>query len=151
MWESAWIFVTAITILIVGGAAAWPFLRARRAARSVQQARETFHRRREWLEARFLSLAEKSGKPRGLRWVDCEFDDHVESHRWFTASNLARGTVLDAVRGEVDVDRHLGGANYLFADGRVETISESTIAEWSRIPYAFVKPNEAAEGAYLAE
>ncbi len=41
------------------------------------KARELFHRRREWLEAEFLSRAGKSGRPRGLDWVDCDFDDEV--------------------------------------------------------------------------
>jgi prepilin-type processing-associated H-X9-DG protein/prepilin-type N-terminal cleavage/methylation domain-containing protein len=73
-----------------------------------------------------------------------EFDDHVESHRWFTSSNIAHGTVTDAVRGEVSVDRHAGAANYLFADGRVAAISEATISQWCEAPLAFVKPDEAA-------
>jgi hypothetical protein len=122
MWESAWIFVTAITILILGGAAVWPFLRARHAARSVQQALETFHRRREWLEARFLCLAEKSGKPRGLRWVDCEFDDHVEFAR-DRATGHFRALVgvtirFEAIQGEgmedVEAVRNLRAATAVF-------------------------------------
>ena len=39
--------------------------------------REVFHRRREWLEAEFLSRATRCGKPRGLQWVDCDFADDV--------------------------------------------------------------------------
>ena len=74
-----------------------------------------------------------------------EFDDHVESHRWFTSSNIAHGRVLEEVRGEVSVDRHHGGANYLFADGRVVLISEDTIAEWCSKPIVFIKPVEAAQ------
>lgn len=88
MPESPWIFVAALTILALSGITAWPFLRARHAARSIKLARETFHRRREWLEARFVSLAERSGKPRGLRWVDCEFDDAVEFARERTTGHL---------------------------------------------------------------
>jgi hypothetical protein len=44
---------------------------------SLEHARASFHRRREWLEARFLTLAAQSGKPRGLRWLDCEFENDV--------------------------------------------------------------------------
>jgi hypothetical protein len=29
------------------------------------------------LEAHFLSLASSSGRPRGLAWADCDFDDGV--------------------------------------------------------------------------
>src|SRR4029453_10490327 len=32
---------------------------------------------RERLEHRFFVRASKSGKPRGLEWVDCEFEDDV--------------------------------------------------------------------------
>jgi hypothetical protein len=32
---------------------------------------------REHLEARFFDLATKSGKPRGLRWLDAEWQDGV--------------------------------------------------------------------------
>lgn len=73
-----------------------------------------------------------------------EFDDHVESHRWFTSSNIADGRVFEEVRGEVSVDRHHGAAHYLFADGRVTLISSETIANWCSKPIAFVKPEEAA-------
>lgn len=74
-----------------------------------------------------------------------EYDDHVESHRWFTSSNMANGRVLDAIRGEVSIDRHQGGANYLFADGRVVWLSEESLAEWCTRRIVFVKPEAAAE------
>jgi prepilin-type processing-associated H-X9-DG protein/prepilin-type N-terminal cleavage/methylation domain-containing protein len=80
-----------------------------------------------------------------------EFDDHVETYRWFTASNIAHGQVLEAVRGEVSVDRHQGGANYLFADGHVATISEETVTAWCRKPFVFVKPEDAAEASSLSD
>ena len=41
------------------------------------RARREFHLHREHLEARFIKLASSSGKPRGLDWVRCEFDDGV--------------------------------------------------------------------------
>ncbi|WP_146118818.1 hypothetical protein [Blastopirellula marina] len=41
-------------------------------------ARQLFRLRREWLETEFMKAAAASGKPRGLRWVDCEFDDDVQ-------------------------------------------------------------------------
>lgn len=43
----------------------------------IRQAQELFARRREWLEAQFLTLAANSGKPRGLEWVNCDFDNPV--------------------------------------------------------------------------
>ena len=44
-------------------------------------ARFAFHRQREHLEAKFLQLASESGKPRGLRWVNCDFRDEVSLAR----------------------------------------------------------------------
>jgi hypothetical protein len=40
-------------------------------------AKDRLHRRREWLEAEFLSLASARGKSRSLVWADCEFDNAV--------------------------------------------------------------------------
>jgi prepilin-type N-terminal cleavage/methylation domain-containing protein/prepilin-type processing-associated H-X9-DG protein len=62
--------------------------------------------------------------------------DHVESPDWFDDSNLKRNVspnhaVWDAVKAEVAVDRHHGGvANYLYADGHVEPIAATQVAEW---------------------
>lgn len=36
-----------------------------------------FKHRREQLEARFFDLARSLGKPRGLRWIDCSWQDKV--------------------------------------------------------------------------
>jgi hypothetical protein len=55
----------------------WPRIYGRHVISSLEQARASFHRHREWLEAKFLTLAAQSGKPRGLRWADCEFDNSV--------------------------------------------------------------------------
>jgi hypothetical protein len=58
-------------------------LRVRIAGRQLplEQAKRLFHLRREWLEARFFTMAGSSGKPRGLTWVDCEFEDDVSFAR----------------------------------------------------------------------
>lgn len=52
---------------------------ARHAFREAQLARlrKDFHRQRERLEAKFFQLAARSGKPRGLRWTGCDFEDDV--------------------------------------------------------------------------
>ena len=51
--------------------------RSRRRDAELARAREAFRVRREWLEARFVDLTSASGKPRGLRWVDCQFDNDI--------------------------------------------------------------------------
>ena len=44
----------------------------------VERARELFRLQRERLEAHFMKAAAASGKPRGLRWKDCQWDNGVE-------------------------------------------------------------------------
>jgi hypothetical protein len=39
--------------------------------------RKEFHRQRERLEAKFFQLASSSGRPRGLEWTGCDFDNDV--------------------------------------------------------------------------
>lgn len=41
--------------------------------REAQQAIQQFRRQREQLEAKFLDLAQATGKQRGLRWSDCDW------------------------------------------------------------------------------
>jgi hypothetical protein len=55
----------------------WRRWKALRGGHRLELARKRFHWQREWLEARFLTLASQSGKPRGLAWSDCNFDDDV--------------------------------------------------------------------------
>jgi hypothetical protein len=45
--------------------------------RQLAEAKLQFHRMREQLEAKFLQRAALTGKPRGLRWADCEFENDV--------------------------------------------------------------------------
>ena len=42
-----------------------------------ERAREAFRLQRERLEAKFVDAAAATGKPRGLNWVDCEFDHEL--------------------------------------------------------------------------
>jgi hypothetical protein len=44
----------------------------------VERARELFKLQRERLEAKFLQAAAATGKPRGLRWKDCQWEGEVE-------------------------------------------------------------------------
>jgi hypothetical protein len=82
MFASWWLGVGIAGLFLVALAGialicAWPRISGRGGIMTLEHARASFHRRREWLEARFLTLAAQSGKPRGLRWVDCEFEDDV--------------------------------------------------------------------------
>lgn len=69
--------LTALVILAAFVATAWRPVRAKVRERQLVRARRDFHRQREHLEAKFIQLATRSGKPRGLEWVRCDFEDDV--------------------------------------------------------------------------
>ena len=78
----AWIWGIGIGVVVLLAAAltAIPLAkrwRKREAQRAVRQFRQT----RERLEAKFIDLAQALGKPRGLRWMDCD---------WLSAVTFAR-------------------------------------------------------------
>ena len=75
-----------LLILVVGTALAIArvfarryFLKRRR--EQIRRGRKLFQLRREWLEAEFLTQASASGKPRGLRWANCDFENKVSFAR----------------------------------------------------------------------
>jgi len=73
-----WVGAVLSSILVLGALALiWRPLRDRFRERELARARRDFHRHREHLEAKFMSLAGRSGKPRGLEWVRCDFEDDV--------------------------------------------------------------------------
>jgi hypothetical protein len=72
-WILSGIGILLILLIAVGWRPLFAVLREIR----TERAREQFRMQRERLEARFLDLAAKSGKPRGLRWVDAEWQDAV--------------------------------------------------------------------------
>ena len=67
--------ILAICIAIASVVYLTPHWRRRRQERTLAAARQLFHLRREWLEAKFVDLAQKSGRPRGLLWKDVEFEN----------------------------------------------------------------------------
>lgn len=75
----------AVVILVAGAIGAVLFVRRPQSApqveTSLEAARDQFHIRREMLEARFMTLAAATGKPRGLTWIDCDFDNRVSFAR----------------------------------------------------------------------
>jgi hypothetical protein len=73
-----WIGIVLAGVLAIGlPLALWRPVRAARREARFARARQEFKLQRERLEAKFFSLAAASGKPRGLRWVDCDFDNLV--------------------------------------------------------------------------
>ena len=82
MWAQLWIWLAiaaaVVALALVG--LIWAALRRPKRA-TVERARRLFHLQRERVEHRFFVLAARSGKPRGLEWTDCEFDDGVSLAR----------------------------------------------------------------------
>lgn len=65
----------------------------------VRRATEEFKIRREQLEARFFDMASSGGKPRGLKWLDCEWLPEVTFAR-DRASGLLTAFVAVNIRFE---------------------------------------------------
>lgn len=76
MWW--WLIPAAIMVALVALLVMWRPLHSFGKAVQVERARELFKLQRERLEAQFLKSAAATGKPRGLRWKDCDWGDAVE-------------------------------------------------------------------------
>jgi hypothetical protein len=68
---------TAAILLVIAVVLLRQPVRAWRNRREADRGRREFRRQREVLEAKFFDLAAASGKPRGLRWADCDWLDTV--------------------------------------------------------------------------
>ena len=87
-----------------------------------RRARKRFREQRERLEARFFDLAAASGKPRGLRWTDIDFEDAVcfarDRDRGHLLALVAATISFEAVEGggmeEVEAVGNLRAATALF-------------------------------------
>jgi len=64
--------------LLIVSLVAWWKLRGVGGQIQHERARELFRLQHERLEAKFLDAAAATGKPRGLTWVDCEFEPNLE-------------------------------------------------------------------------
>lgn len=71
------ILVVLFVILVLAGR---PLL-DRMQANEARRALDSFRLQREQLEAKFFDIASHLGKPRGLKWLECEWQDRVEFGR----------------------------------------------------------------------
>jgi hypothetical protein len=76
VFDTPTLVIGAAICLIIAGLAAIPLIRRRRRL-ALQRAYCEFRRQREMLEAKFFDLAAAGGKPRGLRWVECDWQETV--------------------------------------------------------------------------
>lgn len=67
---------TVCALLIAGVPLALKWRRSRR-RQKIRRAIRDFRTVREMLEAKFFDLAAQSGKPKGLRWLECDWQDAV--------------------------------------------------------------------------
>ncbi len=79
--EWLWLLPAALLLLSVVLFVLWRPLRSLGKDIQVERARELFLLQRERLEAKFMTAAAATGKPRGLRWKDCSFEHDVELAR----------------------------------------------------------------------
>jgi hypothetical protein len=86
--EKWWISLVALAV-VAAGVFLWRRLRAFGTQVQIERAREMFKLERRRLEAQFHQAAAASGKPRGLRWLDCRWDDAVEFVRDRQTGQLA--------------------------------------------------------------
>jgi hypothetical protein len=80
------LIVAAVVVLLI---IIWRPLRSFGKEMQIERARELFKLQRERLEAQFLKAAAATGKPRGLRWKDCEWDSTVEFVRERNTGQIA--------------------------------------------------------------
>ncbi len=74
MWP--WLIGSGAVVLVAVAGLAIPLANAWR-RRELKHALQLFRLRREMLEARFFDVARGLGKPRGLRWVECDWQNGV--------------------------------------------------------------------------
>jgi hypothetical protein len=67
------ILIAAVVLILVVGQ---PLLKALQ-KREAETAVRNFRTQREQLEAKFFDIASRLGKPRDLRWLDCDWQDRV--------------------------------------------------------------------------
>jgi prepilin-type processing-associated H-X9-DG protein len=56
--------------------------------------------------------------------------EHFHASVWYTPVKIMNNQVMDYMLAELNIDRHLESANYLYGDGHVETYSKLTIESW---------------------
>jgi hypothetical protein len=89
MVGSGWILFTAALLLLAAAVLIWRPIRLVLRETQFGDARRSFHRQRERLEAKFVWLAQTQAKPGAPRWLDCEFDDDVAYVRSRTTGELS--------------------------------------------------------------
>jgi hypothetical protein len=84
-----WLIPLLVVCLLVLVIVIWRPMRSFGREVQIERARELFKLQRERLEAQFLKAAGATGKPRGLRWKDCQWESGVEFVRERSTGQIA--------------------------------------------------------------
>jgi len=72
-----WFVAGGVVLLLALAVPGWIWWTRWRQIAKLEDTQRQFRLKREYLEAKFFELAAGSGKPRGLEWVACDFDNQV--------------------------------------------------------------------------
>jgi hypothetical protein len=96
-----WLFLIALALIAWLG---WAVLRRKLFARRVRRVELEFARDRKELEAKFFRAASLSGRPRGLTWNQCAFQNNVILGR-----DRANGEIIGLVGVTIGFEATEGG------------------------------------------
>lgn len=125
--DALWTVVALIAAAVIAAVAlSWHPVRRRLREKSLARMRRDFHLQRERLEAQFVRMAAHSGKPRGLEWVRCDFDDDVVYARHRRSGEITAFVAVtvgfEAIEGggmeEVEAVSNLRAATAVFRNQR---------------------------------
>jgi prepilin-type N-terminal cleavage/methylation domain-containing protein/prepilin-type processing-associated H-X9-DG protein len=67
-------------------------------------------------------------------------NEHVHASKWFSQVSQDLGWVAWAVEQDIQLDRHVHSAHYLYADGHVEAIDAAQVHAWIADGFDFARP-----------
>ena len=140
-----WLIPVVTIPVLVGGVVLWRRLRLFGARVQVERAREMFKLQRGRLETQFHQAAAASGKPRGLRWVDCQWGEAVlfvrDRHSGQLAALVPLTIQFEAIQGS-DMEGLPAVGNLRNASG----VFFFQAGQWSTVGRAIfnLNPDEAA-------
>ena len=70
------------------------------------------------------------------------FYDHVHATDWFRQLNQDLGIVQTVIEKDIQLDRHMTTAHYLYADGHVDTIAAAQVYDWIAQNFDFARPEK---------
>jgi len=66
--------------------------------------------------------------------------DHTHSTQWFSDLNKALGSIDQAVKNDIQPDRHFNASHWLYADGHVDVVTAEAVNEWIAAGIDFARP-----------